>query len=143
MQHKCARQRDNEERRWFYTTKAGGHTWAIGYCAGPPDPDGGQLIGLAFWEQWLKQCEPFKDKFHDDGHATAEEAAECYRQHLLDLRSRYDVTLGDYNPCLECGELTNKAAQVEGWHTFRLCALHLTPEVVAKHFEVLGESWEW
>jgi hypothetical protein len=106
------RPRELKSGGWKYTRMNDGKVWAIGYC-GDHEP-----------------------------HVTADEARECYTSYLLDERLRLDVTVDSYNPCMAegCETLTNRCADIDGWHMFRLCDEHRDREHVAALFGTAGDS---
>lgn len=98
---------------WHYTTMNDGHIGAIGYC----------------------------QDHRDTPHATEDEARACYRNYVLEQRTRLDGTLGYYNPCEApsgCSVLTNRAVAIEGDPRWRLCDEHRTAEVVAELYGPLA-----
>ena len=135
MNHSCARQRN--DGRWDYTRN--GRPW--GYCCEyrpvPPDIPGA--------EQWNAKLEPLQHKFHTDGHATEEEACECYKQYLLDtslqLVAAEPKNANQQHRCQVCKAFTACYATVGTYRMFTLCPTHQTREEVEKLLRV-GESWE-
>lgn len=89
---------------WHFTCTNNGKTWPVGYCA------------------------------QHGGHATKEEAEECYRQYLLDnhIRLRSFELEGGQEYCAVCGKLTNLVAEVATVTQYVLCEEHQTKENVAK-----------
>lgn len=94
---------------------------------------------------WNEKMEPLKGKFHTDGHATEEEACECYKQYLLDtslrLMTEEPENARQQNRCQVCRKFTACYAQVGPYRLFMLCPEHNTRENVAALLKV-GESWE-
>jgi hypothetical protein len=137
MNHFKARQRDTD-MRWDYTCMNDGVVWPMGYCCEFREPND----DLFEWPEWEKRLmRANKDKFHNNGHATAEEASKCYKSHQLDFRLRLDgVTHKTQHPCEICQEWTQKTASVGAWHQWHLCDKHLNRESVEELFYV-GESW--
>lgn len=102
--------RELQSGGWHYTSRNDDRIHPVGYC-----PD-----------------------HRDSPHATEDEARACYRNYLLEQRTRLDGTLGAWNPCEApsgCALLTNRAAVIQGDPRWRLCDEHRTAEIVA---ELLG-----
>ena len=139
MNHFTARQRESD-KRWDYTCRRDGIAWPIGYCAGWREPQPG-LMTPGQIKDWLEKAMPHMHKFHTDGHASAEEANECYKQYLLDFDLRLD---GDHqnvqHKCKVCGVWTSKYASV-GSSAWSLCDEHRTREHAEALFGPMGESW--
>lgn len=123
MNYYQPRQRE-KSLRWDFTCKNNKQIWPIGYCSG-------RSVGG-----------PHDDKYHDDGHASAEEASECYRQYLLDNRLVFEDGEGrkTMRVCQhpECDEFTAGTAEIE-LCVFHLCDEHRTREVVESLFEAPGQ----
>lgn len=122
----CRRQSDG---RWDFTLQNDGAVYAIGYCRGEP--------GLS---------KPgFTHKYHEDGHATAEEAAQCYHDYQLDQllrlidpeekpRTLYQCAAPD------CVNFTAGYAECEHWHAW-LCDSHRNVDTVRVLMPVSTEIW--
>lgn len=149
MNHDAARKRE-KDGRWDYTRLTGqGRIYPIGYCAGWSDPrEWTKVLPVEMREQEYTRLAPFEGHYHTDGHATAEEARECYKRFLLDTklgfnRWEHDTLPGALHICEEpaCTEYTAHQASIGGhmllWH---LCEAHLTREVV-EGLLVVGESF--
>ena len=86
--------RQKQDGTWGYTSMNDGSIWAIGYCK-PFDEWCENSINAVFngdkeeYEQYITPYRLAKDKFHDGGHLTAEEACECYKNYVLDFNLRY------------------------------------------------------
>lgn len=151
MNHDSARQRKSDQR-WDYTTSNDGRGHAIGYCAGWREPvrdDYVRIFGESRADACIAEFEavhrPHQAKYHADGHATAEEACECYKRYRLDC----ELTFLEDNPkassqhrckAAGCDVFTSGRAKVGAYNVWPLCAEHRTREVVALLFDV-GESW--
>lgn len=99
--------------KWHWTVKNDDRIWAAGYCS---------MLETG------SQCE---------GHDTPEEAAEHYRQYMLDKRLSFDHTLADaQRHCEECHEWTQGLAQIGSYTIIVLCKKHQTREIVEKHYPV-------
>src|ERR1039458_152792 len=108
MNYYAARQR--KDGRWDYTNKNDDFIGSVGYCHKYRPLTDGSLKGL-YPQEYLEQKEEkqgiFKHKYHMDGHATKEEACECYRKYLLDTTLCLDGCNDDtQRKCKICGEWT-------------------------------------
>lgn len=137
MRHYKAFQRA-DDKRWDYTS--GGR--AIGYCAKYKRYEIKPIFGID--DKFIAEYEGTKHKHHTDGHATAAEAYECYKEYQLDHNLRFkhgNNTGSQLNRCRECKVHTDGYATIGDYNLIHLCKEHQTREVVAKHVEI-GESWE-
>ncbi len=138
MNYYDARKRSSDNR-WDYTCMNDGHVWPVGYCR-PWQPLTCPPLSEAYVNdphQQKKHAE-FKDKHHDDGHATEQEARECYRQYLLDKKLVLDRKLIDLQrKCAVCETWTQGCAEV-GLHLFVLCDDHRTRGQVEKLMPLPG-----
>lgn len=136
------RQRQGNHR-FDMTVSSDEEGWAhpIGYCAGwKGDPDEAEkarlekLFGEGFAERLQAELEgkrQFKDKYHNEGHATAEEAYACYRQYELDNELRFWESKAEQKKCQVCEEWTTHRAELGHFHReFVLCLKHATREHV-------------
>lgn len=125
MNYYRSRQRESDHR-WDYTCKQNQKVWPIGYCSGQ------SVEG------------PNAHKYHSDGHATAEEADECYRRYLLDNEIQFSSGEGSrvLHVCQYpgCEEFTAGIAEVGcgPCAIYHLCNEHRTKEVVAELFKGPG-----
>lgn len=128
MNYYKARQR--EGGRWDYTCMNDGRIWAVGYCAGK-------------YEDVREAAEPaVAVNYHENGHATPEEARECYKRYLLDTSMVLDARLSQQQRKCEaedCDEWTQGLARIGPMESIVLCDQHRTREKVEKLFSV-GES---
>jgi len=140
MSHLCARQR-RSDNRWDYTRNG----YPTGYCQEyrpiPLDSFLGERIAKAHNEK----MEPLRCNFHSDGHATEEEACECYKRYMLDtqlsLRTSEPENAQQAFRCKVCNAWTSCVASVGAYQIFFLCPEHQTRECVESLYSV-GESWE-
>jgi hypothetical protein len=96
--------------RYHYTCRNDNRIWPVGYCV------------------------------EHEGHATEQEAQDCYKRYLLDHRLNLDMTMNDtQRKCCICGEWTQKAAEIDNGQIWDLCDAHRNRETVEKLFSV-GES---
>lgn len=111
------RQRQSDQR-WDFTCQNDDHVWSVGYCR-------------AYRSDYDR--ESFADKYHADGHETAEAAAECYRQFVLDqhLRLMGEGRPGEHRQCEVCGEMTSLFAEIRNGSIWPLCKAHNNRETVA------------
>lgn len=131
MNYSDARQRQSDGR-WDYTTN--GHP--VGYCREWRDWDEvTRALSPAAYAQYVAD----KDKYHSHGHATEDEARECYRDYILDHQLRLNlVNSGTQSKCEICGEWTQKYAMLP-FQIFKLCDLHNNREEVEKLFGTVGQ----
>jgi hypothetical protein len=154
MRTEKALQRQKDDRWDYCTVSSKGHCRPMGYCAGWREYQSGEL-GLP--DDQIEKLNEFKQQFkgsyHTDGHATRDEAEECYKKYLIDQRLRLDGHMPDtqkkcqspahWEALLEmkpherdpeavlCGEWTQGYATVDGdTHRFYLCDEHRTRECV-------------
>ncbi len=142
MNYYDARQR-SDDKRWDYTVanKRTG-TYAIGYCTGW-DPKTleyfTEKFGASEAEMFFKDQEErskFKNKYHDNGHETKEEACACYRSYLLDHHLSFDSYKDEQRKCVICQSWTQKYASVSHEADYPLCEQHLNRESVEKLYHV-------
>lgn len=141
MNHLCSMQR-RDNGRFDYTYNG----VAYGYCRPyEPIPEDGRIMPAEVAQRENEKMKPFIGNFHDDGHATAEEACECYKRYLLDTRlhlvAEEPVNASSQHKCEVCGKFTACNATVGPYRLFTLCLEHQTREQVEKLLKV-GESWE-
>lgn len=109
------------DKRWDYTRRNDGQVHAIGYCAGKYDVIRNDA------------SLPHPERYHDDGHATAEEACECYKQYVLDnlTNLEFGLTEDTQHKCEApgCGAWTQKVAMVDH-HPYNLCDDHRNLETL-------------
>jgi hypothetical protein len=128
MNHYKARQREIDQR-WDYTSgnpREGIHP--VGYCHRyrPFSVERCAWMTAEMCEQENAKEAPFVAKYHTDGHATEEEACECYRTYLLDQRLRLWDPPPDpdtLNKCVVCGVYTAGMAELQMQHWW-LCDEH-------------------
>lgn len=128
--------------RWDYTSTNNGRSHAIGYCAGPPNMASFERLGIHVPESDRQKWEEHAAKFHTDGHATEEEACECYRQYILDQRCRETHHPDEQRKCEICATWTDGGFIVGGYHIHELCQEHRNRESLDKVFPGVGYSFE-
>ena len=141
MNHLCAKQRLHDGR-WDYTRNG----FPTGYCHKYKRLfESGGVLPPEVAQRENERMEPFVSKFHDDGHETAEEARECYKQYLLDTRlhlvTEEPENASQQHRCQICQKFTGCHASAGPYRLFTLCPEHQTREHVASLLEVY-ESWE-
>lgn len=79
MNYYGARQR--KDGRWDYAVENNGNVRPVGYCHAYREWDDAavNLTGIPADQPQVALAAQFKHKHHADGHATADEACECYR----------------------------------------------------------------
>ena len=126
------RQRQSDGR-WDYTVSSDEEGWAhaSGYCVGWEDPEvTNAKLKERFGDHYLMRPDEiekkllFKDKFHSDGHATAEEAEECHRQYELDFEVRVHTSPDTQKKCAICEAWTSDQVVVGEFRFFSLCSMH-------------------
>ena len=145
MRHYSAKQRA-DDHKWVYTCGSR----AVGYCAD------------TFDKQWPEECPeylkpymsaedykterekhlPFQDKFHADGHATKQDACECYRQFLLDMHVRKVTSTGAMYECRVCKTFTPDYVLIGNTIFVVLCKDHQSREYYEMFRPPVNESWE-
>ena len=86
---------------WHFTKMRDGQIWAVGYCA------------------------------EHEGHATKEEAQECYRKYILE-REVSQGRLAEWHSCFVCGAPSKNCVEVGGLKLLILCDEHNTTQQIEK-----------
>lgn len=137
MNYYKARER-KVDGKWDYTCGNDDYVYPVGYCHAMPDLED-EVYKCCHNE--VENIKANASKFHIDGHSTPEEAAECYKQYLLDFNLRLNICEQDtQRKCKICDEWTSLYAMVDS-HIFQLCEKHNTREEVEKLFKRPGEIW--
>lgn len=123
--------------RWDYTCRNDGHIWPVGYCRAYKEFDT-SIIPVSEAEQ--EEYRATAHKHHSDGHATEEEACECYKQYLLDHKLRFGTMSDQQLRCKVCEEWTQNYAEVD-CQTWNLCDKHNSRETVEALMEAPGVIW--
>jgi hypothetical protein len=110
----------------------GRYTVAVGYCAGPRAPYNllpSPVTDFTTQEQW-ETTVGIAEKYHLDGHETAEDAARCWAGFIVNTQSVTTVTPDAQERCGVCGEFTFNLIQIGRGSTFslRLCDEHNSAE---------------
>lgn len=142
MRYYAAKQRQSDGR-FDFTVTHGSYTYPAGYCAPyRPWTENGKLF-IPVPAETLRKFEENSHKHHDTGHATAQEAAECYFLYLLDQRLRLGLEQeGRQEKCKECGAWTSLYAELDCFKFIVLCEAHNSREVVERHVRPSTEIWE-
>lgn len=123
--------------RWDYTISSDEEGWAhaTGYCTGWKDPDETDKLLAEKYGAMMKtrpetreKLYKFKDKFHSDGHATAEEAEACHREYELDFELRFYEDQGTQKKCGVCEEFTTGRVSLGEFGHYVACQKHQTRE---------------
>lgn len=153
MQYYAARQREDE--RWEFTCRHDAHVFPVGYCHAWVEPqlkpiegmDGAYAWGpppeIPVTKEWLERYTSHKHRYHDNGHPNKLEAANCYRDFLLDNRLVLHQEHADAQyQCAVCGGWTQLFAEIEN-QTWVLCETHNNRLNVEKLFILSAESEFW
>lgn len=130
------RVRERQDGRFDMTVENDHRIQPVGYCAGWHDwPDWLQMMSPEQHAQHLRD----REKYHSTGHATAEEAAACYKQYVLDTRLRLHLRYADVqHRCAVCDAWTDGYAEVEMRH-YTLCPEHNTRAQVEAMFTLTAD----
>ena len=127
------------DKRWDYTRRNDGHVTPVGYCRGWTEGTEEELVHrlgddmgkMAHASQ--EERRDHQDRYHDDGHETAEEARECYKRYLLDnhVNLEFGTTRNTQQRCQVegCENWTQTAAMVDH-RTYDLCDDHRNLEAL-------------
>lgn len=139
MRYYSARQRESD-LRWDYTCGRN----PVGYCSCYREfTDVDDWLSESVRNTENAKMIKNKHKYHTDGHATEEEACECYKQYLLDNSLRLTPKLenpSQLNKCKVCGEFCSGYAVVGECEFITLCEKHCNRDEVEKICTV-GEMW--
>lgn len=145
MNYYEARKRESDGR-WDYTSankRTGTHP--VGYCRAFPTFNDEQ-INMVFHgsrdahDAYIAKLEPFRDKYHTDGHETEAEARACYRNYLLDQKLTFYEMKDTQKRCEVCGEWTTWHADVDMW-TMPVCELHKNRDSVEVIYPPVHKSF--
>jgi hypothetical protein len=139
---RCYKARQRKDGRWDYTVHIGDVILPVGYCAEFHEwtEEDVNRFGVPSNHFSILREKEFAHKHHSDGHVTAKDAEDCYKQYMLDQRLK--LMISDHTnrrKCLCCDEWTSYYAIV-GISCFDLCEKHQTRESVERFFSI-GESW--
>lgn len=87
MNYDKARQRVSDQTDvggpWDWTTVNDGRIRPTGYCAGWPGNWPSGVPRVPGWDAWLANEEPLREKYHDNGHPTEEDAERLVIEHNM------------------------------------------------------------
>lgn len=133
--------RERVDGRWDFT--CGNHP--TGYCGeftewGDKEK---QMFGESYANYIIEDQKKYKfrHKHHTDGHATKEEAQECYKQYLLDNQMHVMNNKNSQHKCKVCSEWTTQFVTVGESCVMTLCEKHSTREEVEKIYKASSEIW--
>lgn len=109
----------------------------VGYCR-PYEEIDAERYGIT--EEECAKYQETSHKHHDCGHATEEEARECYKQYLLDHNLKFNVMENQQNKCRVCKAWTQNYVEI-GNNLFILCSDHCDSETIRTLFAAPQESW--
>lgn len=122
--------------RWDMTVGSDDEGWthAIGYCHAYRELKPMEGFSQEQTDRENAKIAPFRAKYHDTGHDSAEQAEACYREYVLDQEVRFSRTTSAER-CLECQEWTPEMVEVGPFRFLRLCAKHQAADLIRKHFD--------
>lgn len=128
-----------KDDKWDFTCSNDGRKWPVGYCSPFRDYNEKERKELLMSDAWYADHLKHKGKYHDCGHDTAEQAAECYKQYVLDHDLRLDGKDADaQRKCEVCQAWTSGFAMLD-YEMWFLCDKHRTRESVEKLYK--ASSW--
>ena len=128
MNYYQARQRQIDQR-WDFTSMNDEVVHPVGYCHAyrkfvperclwiPED------FRVEYAEHENAKQAPFRNKYHDVGHTTKEEAERCWYEYGLD-QLRSSTSLDAQHLCAICGAWTQRALSSRHGDAINLCAEH-------------------
>ena len=120
-----------EDKRWDYTC----NNRPTGYCRKYVEVDAN-----LFGEHHRAEYAATAHKCHSNGHATEEEARQCYKEYMLDHQLRFGNMSNQQQKCKICDEWTQGYAETD-CHIIVLCDKHRTKDIVATLVEPPGQIW--
>ena len=133
--------RERLDGRYDMTVSSDEEKWChpIGYCVGwkelstdddyqkayPFATKAGMIAALRAEDEKFR---PFKDKFHQDGHATRAEAEACYRDYEFQHELRFFQVEHTQHKCDVCGIWTQGVGELGMFRFFKLCPEHANRE---------------
>ena len=138
MNYLQARQRQTDTR-WDFTSMNDNIVHPIGYCHAYHELDG-TLYPIT--EEQQTEHRQHQTKYHTDGHATAAEAEQCYKQYLLDRHLKLAQTLIDeQRKCQICHTWTSQYATIDNSCLYVLCPEHNNRTTVDALYEAPSHLW--
>lgn len=137
MNYYGARQRESDQR-WDFTCKNDDRIWPVGYCHEYREWTAARLSWVRDEAEAAAQAvrleaeqAPLRDKYHADGHATADEADRCFYDYQLDHLRPLEFSGAQY-PCAVCGAWSQQGLEAEQLSDAILCADHANREGYAQ-----------
>lgn len=136
-----------KDKKFDFTHTHDKITRATGYCAAFRPFTDDEIKEWSIPAAEVTRHNSHKDKHHDTGHATKDEACDCYRQYLLDNRAKYHDDQADaatLHKCKVCGEFTSGCVEVDHGESLPLCKQHRNRETLEKIYPKIGyitSSW--
>ncbi len=142
--------RERLDHRFDMTVSSDDEGWchAIGYCSGWRDLGSDEEVRKSYpWaDQFMiamlkrdhEKQEPFRAKYHDNGHATREEARACYREYEFDQELRFTEMRDEQRKCAICDQWTQGYAELGQFHRFFLCGDHSNRQGVEQALAKVG-----
>lgn len=123
--------------RYDMTVSSDEEGWShpVGYCADfkemtEEELDAEEARGNQGFRKWYKDQLQNKDKYHSGGHATKDEAYDCYTQYILDNRLRFWEQGDTQKKCEVCDCWTTGRGELNTFKQFILCADHQQRDIV-------------
>lgn len=140
MNYFTARQR--KDGRWDFTCGNDGHVYPVGYCCERHiwNEEDEKRFGIDA-ESMNSKTDPFKEKYHTDGHATPEEAAECYLEYQLDQHMHIRNSSSSQHKCAICDEWTQGIVTIGESRMLTLCEKHQTKDDIRKIVKPSTQIW--
>lgn len=137
MNYYCAKQR--EDGNWDFTRNG----VPTGYCRQYrewTDKDV-ETFGVSKDHPQILKAAEFKEKHHSAGHKTSEEAAECYKEYVLDQQISFNhEDKNSLHKCKVCGTFTSLFVILDT-DLFILCEEHQNKESVASVYNAPKQIW--
>ena len=138
-----------ERGGYHYTCSNSGGTFPLGYCCYAQS----QIDDMrktweessentrwayntkSYYERERKIQLQFINKYHVEGHSTADEAIRCYHQYLVDQCKLQYIDDREQKRCQECNEWTQQKISFKGdsMKCLELCEKCSTDEIMLKH----------
>ncbi len=132
--------RQRIDGRWEYTNQISHHVYPIGYCAPFDETERLKFVPTEI----VEKARQFAHKHHTTGHATRQEAAECYREYLLDQHLQLNQTHSDtQHKCQICGAWTQLFATIDTYTRLNLCEIHNTKECAVQLYAIHSDTITW
>jgi hypothetical protein len=123
MNHYAVRKRECDGR-YDFTCQNNGAVWPVGYCCHFIDLTEEEQQKYCLSDERLEIFRSHANKHHSSGHATPEEAAECYRQFMLDQNLWINLRSEELLRCLVCQTLTHSRVRIGSIDYWPMCETH-------------------